>query len=351
MKCQSVGCVERSNEGQTSQNCSPLLRPIYKIRDVVFPKNPVTGVREFKFLPVAVEKALGTAYYEDVCPSHKISKDSKLTKQVTDVFKKLVSQSVRKDELDFEIRVMEDDKTVNAFCLPGGKITITTALLKKLREETVFETGLEGEKESLANVVFEDRLAAVLGHEISHACAGHGRRSIQLKLISFLAVKAVSVTAQYFFTSKSYEKIEQEKLRLSSVGNQMSETEEKEKKKTAEERGRTLGYFFDKIGDIITFFSAINHSQCNELEADKYGVKLAAKAGYMPEGAIWLQHKFMELKGEKEHEEKPSFFMRWFKKSIDLFSSHPPSLERLKANRITVQTMREKGFEAVYPGA
>jgi predicted Zn-dependent protease len=184
-------CVIRSRSESISLQNVPASKPnkfkqwgcsvqktIDKILNTLLPRNPVTQKREFRFLPTAFENALGNAYYDDVCPQYKICEND-ITDTVHFVFNKLVSKCVRKDELKFEIRVMEDSKIVNAFCLPGGKVVITTALLDMLLDPL---KNAPHSKE-ITQTLFEDRLAAVLGHEIAHACAGHGRRSMQFKLI------------------------------------------------------------------------------------------------------------------------------------------------------------------------
>jgi Zn-dependent protease with chaperone function len=319
-----------------------------RVLDVVMPRNAVTQHREIRFLPTSVENLLGQTYYNDVCPQRKISSSSELTAKVSTVFKKLVNECVRKDELQFEVRVMEDDKTVNAFCLPGGKVVITTALLKKLQEDTPIKTTINGEEKLLEGLTFEDKLAAVLGHEISHACAGHGRRSIQLKLVSFLVIKATAITLECLVQSRETQAIQEEKQQRLSQGRPMSVQEERDLLRRAQAKSSLIRSFFENISSVIKFFAILSHGRHHELEADKYGIKLAAKAGYRPAGAIWLQHKFLEMKGEKEGV-KQSLFMRIFSKSLDLFSTHPPSLERLQANRVTVHTILEKGPEAIYP--
>lgn len=327
-----------------------LQQGITKVIDTTLPRNPVTQHRELRFIPVAVENALGAIYYNDVCPKDKIAPASDITEKVSGVFDKLINQCARKDELKFEVRVMQDDKTVNAFCLPGGKVVITTALLKKLMEESSIETSIEDEVEQFKVLTFEDKLAAVLGHEISHACAGHGRRSIQLKLISFLAVKATAMTLGYFIQHREELAIHEEKAKLKAEGTSMTAAKELELLVKAKAKSEFIKQFFEGISNVIKYFSTLNHSRCHELEADKYGIKIAVKAGYKPEGAIWLQHKFLEMKGEADGEKK-SLFMRFFSKSLDLFSTHPPSQERLDANRLSVQTIRNEGVEAIYPKA
>ena len=53
----------------------------------------------------------------------------------------------------WEYILVEDDKTLNAWCMPGGKIAIYTGILKVTKNE--------------------DGLANVMGHEIAHAVAKH----------------------------------------------------------------------------------------------------------------------------------------------------------------------------------
>lgn len=58
-----------------------------------------------------------------------------------------------KDEFEWEIHIIQDDNTLNAFAAPGGYIYFYTGLIKFLDEE--------------------DYLAGVLGHEIAHAANRH----------------------------------------------------------------------------------------------------------------------------------------------------------------------------------
>jgi predicted Zn-dependent protease len=55
---------------------------------------------------------------------------------------------------------MVESKEVNAWCMPGGKVVVYTGLLPTTQNETA--------------------LAIVLGHEITHAVAGHGRERMSL---------------------------------------------------------------------------------------------------------------------------------------------------------------------------
>jgi beta-barrel assembly-enhancing protease len=65
---------------------------------------------------------------------------------------------IHKDEFQWRIRIIRDDKTLNAFCTPGGYIYVYTGLIKFLDAE--------------------DQLAGVMGHEIAHADFRHSTRQI-----------------------------------------------------------------------------------------------------------------------------------------------------------------------------
>lgn len=63
-----------------------------------------------------------------------------------------------KDKFEWKITILEDDKTINAFCAPGGFIFIYTGILKYLDNEA--------------------ELAGVLAHEMGHAERRHGTRQM-----------------------------------------------------------------------------------------------------------------------------------------------------------------------------
>lgn len=63
-----------------------------------------------------------------------------------------------KDEFAWQIKIIRDDNTLNAFCTPGGYIYVYTGLIKYLDTE--------------------DQLMGVLGHEMAHADLRHTSRQI-----------------------------------------------------------------------------------------------------------------------------------------------------------------------------
>lgn len=279
---------------------------VIKVLDFVLPRNPVTKHREFRFVPLWMENSLGLSLFDKACPHDKICKDRALVERVETVFKRVAAQCDRK-ELKYEIRVMQDDKTVNAFCAPGGKVIITTALLRELQKDIPVDAACQG-------VTFEDKVAAVLGHEVTHAAAGHGARSLQLGLLIALVGKIVSIVLPRVVLKRQKDESECQ----------------------FRDRVRLLEGTLDIGSKVGGFFFTQHHSRCHELESDKYGIKYAAKAGYQPEGALWIQHMFVKLEKEKGA------------KTPEILRSHPHSNKRLEANRKTIETIKSVGIEKAF---
>ena len=70
-----------------------------------------------------------------------------------------------------------------------------------------------------------------------------------------------------------------------------------------------------------------------ELESDRYGMQYMSKAGYNPVGAVYLQETFVRLNDSHQSD--------WMS---GLFASHPPSQDRVNANRATAATLPEGGI-------
>jgi predicted Zn-dependent protease len=143
--------------------------------------------------------------------------------------------------------------TPNAFALPGGKIGITTSLFKYIRNES--------------------ELALIIGHEIAHVRCAHSSEQMGRQMITNTLGTAVNVAI--------------------------------------------------KDGDIQNSFQALTdvgvtlpHSREHEFEADYFGMKFLAEAGYSPRKAM----KFFDAL------ERFSDSSSW-----DFFSTHPSPYRRRRA--------------------
>ena len=65
---------------------------------------------------------------------------------------------------DWEFNLIDDPKTVNAWCMPGGKVAFYTGIMPICKDET--------------------GVAVVMGHEVAHAIANHGRERMSQQMIA-----------------------------------------------------------------------------------------------------------------------------------------------------------------------
>ncbi len=138
----------------------------------------------------------------------------------------------------------------------------------------------------------EAQLAAVLGHEIVHAAARHGAQGMERGMLLQGAVAVAGIAA----AGSNY-------ANLIGRGSQMA-----------------AGLINQKYG------------RDAERESDFYGMQYMSKAGYDPRAAISLQEVFVRLSKDRNTD--------WLS---GLFSSHPPSQERVEANRETAKTLPATG--------
>ncbi|HGG60895.1 MAG TPA: peptidase M48 [Gammaproteobacteria bacterium] len=233
--------------------------------------NPVTGKKEFSIVSEEQELAIGKQQYAPMRQAQggDLVIDPRLTAYVREVGERLARVSDRK--LPYEFNII-NSSVPNAWALPGGKIVVNRGLLTALRSE--------------------NELAAVLGHEITHAAARHGARAMSRGLLVQGAMLGAVIASQ----GKDYAQLAQ--------------------------LGASIG------GQLITQ----KYGRDAEREADFHGMKYMSKAGYDPQGAVELQKTFVKL-FEKHSQD-------WLS---GLFASHPPSAERVQNNIKTAAGLPKGG--------
>jgi len=234
--------------------------------------NPVTGQRQISFISEREEISMGQQHYGPMQQSEggQLKVDPELSAYVNEVGQRVAAVSDR--ELPYEFVVL-NSSVPNAWALPGGKIAINRGLLTEMQNEA--------------------ELAAVLGHEVVHSAARHGAQSMERGILLQGAMIATAIAA----SSSEYAGFV---VGGAAVGAQL----------ISQRYGREA-----------------------EREADYYGTRYLAQAGYDPQAAVTLQEAFVRLSDRGD----PG----WLE---GLFSSHPPSSERVQNNQQLVNTLRAEGF-------
>ncbi|TAL59257.1 MAG: M48 family peptidase [Bacteroidetes bacterium] len=251
-------------------------------------KVPITGRRQVNLLPESDLMKMSLAEYNKFLAQHPLVPDTDPNTQLVKKVGKNVQIAVEKfmkGNAKYKKRIAgykwifnltKDDKTINAWCMPGGKVMVYTGLLPVTQNETA--------------------LAVVMGHEIAHAIARHGneRMSQQMALETGGNVLSIAVSG----TSK-----ETQDIFNISYGN-------------------------------VAGLGVLAYSRNHELEADKLGLVFMAMAGYDPhETVAFWQRMAKESKGagltilsthpsdEKRIEEIKKFMpkaLKYYKKPVTI---------------------------------
>ena len=186
----------------------------------------------------SVEQGAGRAYDTELQNAQgggKLNSDPALTTRVRRVAEKLipVTTAFRPDAPNWkwEVNTLTTPE-INAYAMPGGKIMVYSGLVEKLQ-------------------LSDAELAAVLGHEISHALREHTRERV----------------------SRAYE----QRIALAGV---------------AVVTGMNAGAM-DLANEVASVTFQLPHSREQEAEADVMGLELMARADYDPHAAVTLWKKMM----------------------------------------------------------
>jgi len=207
-----------------------------------------TNRSQFMLISEGQEMALGLQSSQDVLKKEKESTDKLQTERVRRVGNRIAA-AANKPEYQWEFHLIEKD-TVNAFCLPGGKVFFYTGILELTTSN--------------------DELAAVMGHEVAHALLRHGGERMSVALGAQLGGQAASI----------------------AIGSTVSPA-----------ASQVFGQLYG-VGAQVGVM--LPHSRSQESEADEVGMILAAKAGYEPSGALSLWRK-MDAYAKSKGQNVPGF--------------------------------------------
>jgi predicted Zn-dependent protease len=207
---------------------------------------PITGRRQFMAISPEEELALGLQAYREVLSKAPIAHDPKATAPMRRIVARLApvaERAARRSDFQWEVTVIEDDKTVNAFVLPGGKIGVYTGIFPIARTEA--------------------GMAIILGHEMGHAIARHAGE----RLSQQLGAQVIGTVLAAGIQGSAYGE-----MIMAAFG---------------------LG---TEVGVLLPY------SRLQEEEADSIGLVLAAQAGYDPHVAVGLWERMAKLTGQRPPE-------------------------------------------------
>lgn len=203
--------------------------------------NPITGEKQRVSLSVDQEIQLGLqAAPELIQEMGGEARDSKLNAYIDKVGNRVLSSTeAGKSPFQFEFYLLADNKTINAFALPGGQVFITMGLYKLLKSE--------------------DQLAGVLGHEIGHVINRHGSEHMAKHELTQQLVQATQVASG----------------------------------------GYDQGMIAQYVGQMVN----LKYGRDDEIESDKYGVKYLVESGYKPEAMIEVMEILNDASGKNKSPE------------------------------------------------
>jgi len=205
--------------------------------------NPFTGKKTMAFVPNSQLFPTAFAQYDQFLTEHNVIKGTADAEMISSVGQRIAVAAERWLDANGQQGYLKDykweytlvnDKTVNAWCMPGGKIVFYTGILPIAAGET--------------------GVAAIMGHEVAHALANHGQQRMSAGMLQQFGAIAGNIAIK------------------------------DEKSRTAFNQYYGIG---STVGGMLPF------SRSHETQADEIGLRLMAIAGYNPDEAaeLWKRMK------------------------------------------------------------
>ncbi|MEO9511746.1 MAG: M48 family metallopeptidase [Flavobacteriaceae bacterium] len=205
--------------------------------------NPFTGKSTLNFYPNSQIFPMAFAQYDSFLTENKVVTGTSEAQMITKVGQRIASAAERWLDANGYPGYLKDykweynlvnDETVNAWCMPGGKIVFYTGILPITQSET--------------------GVAVVMGHEVAHALADHGAQRMSAGMVQQIGAVAGNVAIK-----------DPEKRNMFNQAYGLGST----------------------VGVMLPF------SRGHETEADRIGLQIMAIAGYNPDEAaeLWKRMK------------------------------------------------------------
>lgn len=220
-----------------------------------------------QFLMVGGEQMaqLASASWSQLKQQQRISRDPRYTQRMARVAPKII-RAAGGNPAQWEVVVFES-KDLNAFALPGGKIGFYTGIMDLMDNDA--------------------QIATVMGHEVAHVKYNHSGERYSQSSVASLGMAAAQVALA---------------------------------DRASNERAQILGV----LGMGATLGVILPFSRKHELEADKFGVRYMATAGYDPRESIEFWVKMARSGGAKPPE---------------IMSTHPADNTRIKQLQDEIKAM------------
>ncbi len=171
---------------------------------------------------------------------NKLVDDPRLEDKVKEITGRLVTEAIalqpNSRDWEWSVAIIDDDETVNAWCMAGGRMAVYTGLFAKLN-------------------LTDDEFAQIMGHEISHALANHTAERMSRAIATSIGVVAVGAASEHH------------------------------------------GAAMMGAAAAAKLALELPNSRTAESEADRIGIELATRAGYDPDAAVTLWEKMAKVGG------------------------------------------------------
>lgn len=189
-----------------------------------------------------VENSAGQQYSQlmrSAAQKNALNNDRRQVARLRDIARKLIPPATRfnadAQRWRWEVNLISS-KSVNAFCMPGGKIAFFTGIIGALQ-------------------LTDDEVAVIMGHEIAHALLEHGRARMSEQVLKNVGVSVAAAL-----------------LNLGQFSTSM-------------------------LAQATDLAVSLPFSRQHETDADLVGMELAARAGYDPRAAAEVWRKMSKLGG------------------------------------------------------
>jgi predicted Zn-dependent protease len=243
---------------------------------------PITGRQQLNLVSNAEIIPIVNQQYDSIVRTAKLSSDAQQTAMVKNVgvrIQKAVERYMAQNNLsaqlegfDWEFNLIDDPKTVNAWCMPGGKVAFYTGIMPICKDEA--------------------GVAVVMGHEVAHAIANHGRERMSQGLVANMGLSTLSAALGQNPTMTK-------QVMLQAVG-------------------------------VGTQIGMLKFSRQHESEADKIGLIFMAMAGYDPNNAVSFWERMDKMSGGGAPPEWLSTHPSHSTRISDLQASMPDAMKYYK---------------------